>query len=96
MAVASDTHRTTTGSTAPRVPLADGRAWRDLALVTLVAAATGWRWHWLAWAWGASVVLLFLRAGAIVASARASSNDPEEKLASSVDQTPPHAGARAD
>jgi hypothetical protein len=60
--------------------IADARGWRDLGLVTLFAAVTIWRWHWLGWLWGALVLLLFLRAGALVLSARAASADPEERL----------------
>ncbi len=60
--------------------LADSRGWLSLLAVSLVAAGTIWRWHRLGWFWGAVVLLLFLRAGATVLSARAASADPEEDL----------------
>jgi len=70
-------------STPPAVPsnaltrIADARSWAALGVLTLLAGASVAWWRPFIWLWGTLVVLLFLRAGALVLSARAAGADPE-------------------
>jgi hypothetical protein len=69
--------------------MADTRSWSSLGIVAVIALFTTLNWPWLAWFWGVGTLLLFLRAGALVLSARNAGADPEEHLHDDDSDAPP-------
>jgi hypothetical protein len=68
------------GSNGRSTGVLDARSWRDLLIVTVIAALSIHWLPWLRWCWGLVVAYLFVRAAALVLSARAAAADPEERL----------------